>query len=62
MTDRADNISQLPADSLHDRVVLVANSDSTDKDDYYVKSVADNGVSGRGHWLETIKPGLSPGV
>ena len=62
MTDRADNISQLPADSIHDRVVLVANSASTDKDDYYVKFVADNGVSGLGHWLETIKPGLSPGV
>ena len=62
MTDRADNISQLPADSIHDRVVLGANSASTDKDDYYVKFVADNGVSGIGHWLETIKPGLSPGV
>ena len=62
MTDRADNIAQLSADSIHDRIVLVANSGATDKDDYYVKFVADNGVSGLGHWLETIKPGLSPGV
>ena len=62
MTDRADNIAQLPADSIHDRIVLVANSGNTDKDDYYVKFIADNGVSGIGHWLETIKPGASTGV
>jgi hypothetical protein len=62
LTDRADNISQLPADSIDGRVILIANSNNTDKDDYYVKFVADNGSSGKGHWLETIKPGASPGV
>ena len=62
MTNRADNISKLPADSIHDRIVLVANSGNTDRDDYYVKFIADNGVSGIGHWLETIKPGASTGL
>jgi hypothetical protein len=62
ITDRADNISQVPADSVNGRVILVANTANSDKDDYYVKFVADNGVSGKGHWLETLKPGASPGV
>jgi hypothetical protein len=62
ITDRADNISQVPADSVHGRTILVANTANTDKDDYYVKFVADDGVSGKGHWLETLKPGASPGV
>lgn len=62
ITNRADNISQLPAESVHGRVVFVANSANTDKDDYYVKYIADNGTSGKGYWEETLKPGASPGL
>ena len=61
ITDRVLNISELPSKSVHGRTVLVANSDAKE-DDYYVKFIAKNGVSGEGYWEETIKPGASTGV
>jgi hypothetical protein len=55
------NISKLPAQAKHGYVVQVANA-SQEEDDYYVKFVADNGVSGPGIWEECISPLASPGL
>ena len=59
--DQVNNVGKLPDQSNHGRVVKIINTSSS-LDDYYVKFVADNGVSGRGYWEETIAPGVSPGL
>lgn len=56
-----DNISQVPADSVNGRILHVANT-VKDEDDYYIKFEAENGVSGKGSWIEWLKPGASEGL
>lgn len=59
--DNVDNLSRLPSQAKHGRIVGVSNS-VNQEDNYYVKFFADNGVSGLGYWEETIKPDVSPGL
>ena len=59
--DVVDNVSQLPFNSLHNRTVKVINTDSA-YDTYWAKFVAEDGVSGRGYWAETIDPTVSTGL
>ena len=58
--NEVDNVSDLPFQSLHDRTVKVINTASP-YDTYWAKFVAEDGVSGRGYWAETIDPTLSTG-
>lgn len=59
--DQVDNVSRLPFESFHNHVVKVINTNSAE-DTYFVKYVADNGVSGDGFWEETRSPKVSPGL
>ena len=59
--DIVDNASQLPFNSVHDRTVKVVNTDSL-YDTYWAKFVAEDGVSGRGYWAETVDPTISTGL
>lgn len=59
--DEVDNFSQLPAESIHDRVVKINNS-VLKEDNYYAKFVAENGTSGKGTWEETVSPSVSRGL
>ena len=59
--DQVANVSQLPYESVHGRVVKVVNTASAN-DTYFAKFVADNAISGTGHWLETIDPAKSVGL
>jgi len=59
--DQVDNVSELPFQTLHGRTVKVINTDSP-YDTYWAKFVAEDGVSGRGYWAETIDPTLSTGL
>ena len=59
--DQVDNVAQLPVQSFHNHVVKVINTTS-DKDTYFAKFVADDGVSGTGFWEETLDPSKSPGL
>jgi hypothetical protein len=59
--DSVENISKLPAQSKHGRIFKVSNS-VNNADDYYVKFIAEDGVSGVGFWEETVKPDVSPGL
>ena len=59
--DQVDNVAQLPIQSFQDHVVKVINT-SSDKDTYFAKFVADDGISGTGHWEETLDPSKSPGL
>jgi hypothetical protein len=59
--DSVNNLADLPAETNHNRVVQVANT-SLQEDSYWVKFIADNGVSGKGIWEETIAPNVSPGL
>ncbi len=59
--DQVDNVGQLPTQSFQDHVVKIINSGSAN-DTYFVKFVADNGVSGTGYWEETRDPSKSPGL
>ena len=59
--DQVDNVSQLPRQSFQDRVVKIINTEST-SDTYFAKFVADDGISGVGHWEETLDPSKSPGL
>jgi hypothetical protein len=56
------NISLLPLQCVHDYTVKVSNYSRADEDDYFVRFVADNGVSGAGVWQETRSPAVSPGL
>ena len=59
--DQVDNVSQLPTQSFHGRVVKIINTESTN-DTYFAKFVADDAVSGVGHWEETLDPSKSTGL
>ena len=59
--DQVANVTQLPAESEHDHVVKIVNTASSN-DSYFAKFVADNAVSGTGHWMETKDPSLSVGL
>lgn len=59
--DTVENISRLPSQSKHGRIVKISNS-VNNEDDYYVNFVADNGTSGVGYWEETVKPDVSTGL
>ena len=59
--DQVDNVAQLPTQSFQGRVVKIINTESTN-DTYFAKFVADDAVSGVGHWEETLDPSKSPGL
>ena len=59
--DTVDLITELPAESLHDRKVTINNTASA-YDTYYAKFVATNGTSGPGVWEETRSPAVTPGL
>ena len=59
--DQVANVTQLPDRSIHDRLVKVLNTSSSD-DTYYARFRADDGVSGNGYWEEYIAPDVSPGL
>jgi len=59
--DEVDNFAQLPAQSVEGRVVKINNTVSKE-DTYYAKFVAENGVSGKGIWEETVAPNVSLGL
>ena len=59
--DQVDNVSQLPVQALHNHVVKVINTSSTN-DTYFAKFVAENGTSGAGYWAETLDPSKSTGL
>lgn len=59
--DEVDNFSQLPAESVQNRVVKINNTVAKE-DSYYAKFVAENGVSGKGTWEETVAPNVSLGL
>jgi hypothetical protein len=60
ITTEANDITDLPLQCKHGYIVKVLNSDS-DKDDYYLKFNAENGVSGVGSWEECPAPGIKKG-
>ena len=53
---KAQDISRLPAMNKQGYVAQIANTADLETDDYYVKFVADNGVSGAGSYEETVRP------
>ncbi len=60
ITLEANDITDLPLQSKHGYIVKIRNSDS-DKDDYYLKFNAENGLAGVGTWEECAKPGIKKG-
>lgn len=59
--DSVNNIADLPSETNHGRTVQVQNT-ALQEDSYWVKFVAENTVSGKGYWEETISPSVSPGL
>jgi|TARA_R100000084_G_scaffold12263_3_gene4224 hypothetical protein len=60
--DEVDVVTDLPSVSKHGRQVTVVNT-SASADTYYAEFVANSGSGlGDGYWMETLKPGLSPGL
>ena len=53
---KAQNIARLPAMNKHGYVAQISNTADLETDDYYVKFIADNGVSGTGSYEETVRP------
>ncbi len=62
-TNQVNIVSDLPADSVHNRTVKIINSSKgTTEDTYWTKFVAENATSGAGYWEETIDPTVSTGM
>ena len=59
--DSVENLADLATKTIHNRVVKVSNSVQVE-DDYYLKFIATDGVSGDGYWEETLKPDISTGL
>lgn len=59
--DSVSSFTKLPEQANNGRVVEVANT-ASQEDSYYLKFIADNGVSGPGYWQETVSPKVSLGV
>ena len=53
---KAQDISRLPAMCKQGYVAQISNTADLDTDDYYVIFEADNGSSGVGSWVETVRP------
>ena len=50
-------VEDLPKQCKHGMVIRIANSESTDNDDYYVKFIGNNDRDGDGVWEECAMPG-----
>ena len=50
-------VEDLPKQCKHGMVIRVANSNSTEDDDYYVKFYGNNNLDGEGIWEECAQPG-----
>ena len=57
ITREANDVSDLPLQCKNGYIVKIANTES-EEDDYYMKFNAENGVSGRGSWVECAKPDI----
>ena len=53
--------TELSGESKHGRVVTIKNT-ASEADTYYSKFEANDGTSGSGIWVETLKPGAEKGV
>jgi hypothetical protein len=59
--DEANNFSELPAESVQGRVIKINNTVAKE-DSYYATFIAENSVSGKGSWQETVAPNVSKGL
>ena len=59
--EQVDNVTELPAQSKHGRLVKIVNTNAAE-DDYYAEFKADNNSSGIGFWEETRSPTASAGL
>jgi len=59
--DEVSSIGLLPIESYDGHTVKIVNT-ITNSDDYYAVFKADNSSTGRGHWVETLAPSVSPGL
>ena len=60
--EQVNNVTDLPDESMQDRLVKIMNTAKDEKSAYWAKFVAENGTSGRGFWEETIDPTVSVGL
>ena len=60
--DTVSRFSDLPVQAWHGVTVQVTGDGSSDLDDYYVAFEADDGVKGKGRWVEAAASGISMGL
>ena len=58
MQGTVNDITKLPIQCKDGYIVKIANTRSSDEDDYYVKFSGENGKDGPGIWTECAKPGI----
>ena len=59
--NEVNNSQELTGETIHGRVVTIKNTNSS-VDTYYTKFEANDGISGSGTWVETLKPGEETGL
>ena len=59
--DSVDTFARLPEQAYHGEVVKINNTNAS-QDDFYLRFIADDGISGKGYWEETIAPNVSTGI
>ena len=60
-SEEVETLGRLPDQSKDGRLVKIVNTESAD-DTYWTKFIAEDGVSGSGHWSEWIDPTVSVGL
>ena len=58
MQDQVNDVADLPTQCLDGYIVNVANSASSDDDDYYLKFEGNDSIDGPGVWKECAEPGI----
>ncbi len=59
MQDTINSVENLPTQCKHGYIVNVANSASSDDDDYWLKFKGNDNIDGPGVWVECPKPGIT---
>jgi len=59
--DSVDTFARLPEQAKHHQIVKINNTNAS-QDDFYLWFIADDGISGKGYWEETIAPNVSTGI
>ena len=58
ISSEINDVTKLPNQCRNDVIVKIANTRMSNEDDYYMKFKGENGLDGKGAWVECAEPGI----